>query len=160
LFVANDEGGARSTVTEFNAAAGPLVQIIGGPQYKFSQPALLASFGPDLFFFVAPRQALPTGAPPDNIRGRNWRTVQRPLWTRNYSSQPAENIGLVPQYFALALTDLVVETADSGVGAGAGPDLGQRVELAPNLFGLRYDLGLRFGGAVGHPWELPRPAHR
>lgn len=38
-------------MTEFNAATGALVQIIGGPQYKFDQPALLASWGPDLFVF-------------------------------------------------------------------------------------------------------------
>src|SRR5579863_5377984 len=81
--------------------------------------------------------------------------VQCRLWTRDYSPQPPENIGLVPQYFALALTDIVVEAADGGVGPGAGPDLGQRVELASSLFGLRCDvgLGLGFRGAVGHPWE-------
>ena len=102
---------------------------------------------------IARRQALLTGTPLDNIRERNWLSVQRRLWTHDYSPQAVENIGLVPQYFALALTDLVVETAYGGVGAGAGPDLGQRVELAPNLFGLRCDFDLRFRGAVGHPWE-------
>jgi hypothetical protein len=91
--------------------------------------------------------------PLDNIRERNWLSVQRRLWTHDYSPQAFENISLVPQYFALALTDLVVETAYGGVGAGAGPDLGQRVELAPNLFGLRCHFDLRFRGAVGHPWE-------
>ena len=79
--------------------------------------------------------------------------MQRRLWTHDYSPQAVENIGLVPQYFALALTDLVVETAYGGVGAGTGPDLGQHVELAPNVFGLRCDFDLRFRGAVGHPWE-------
>lgn len=102
----------------------------------------------------APRFA--TGTPPDNMRERNRLTVQRQLWTRDYSPQPAENIDVVPQYFALALADLIVETADGVVGAGAGPDLGQRVELSPNLFGLRGDFDLRFGGAVGHSLESAR----
>ena len=52
---------------------------------------------------IARRQALLTSTPPDNIRERNWLSVQRRLWTRDYSPQPVENIGLVPQYFALAL---------------------------------------------------------
>jgi hypothetical protein len=97
---------------------------------------------------------------PTMCGSRTGLSVQHRLWTRDYSAQTPENVGLAPQYFALSLADLVVETADVSVRAAAGPDLGQRVELPPNVFGLRVDFDLRFRGAIGHPWRVPAPSHR